>query len=242
MSDWFDEYYSTCFYKNLKINHPLKTLSFYDACFGWCLPIDKNTPILDFGAGLGNLMFWLRQRGFTNVHGVDISKEQCEMAQKISGVTVEHISNPLEYLRIHREKFGLVFMSDVIEHIPKVEMVEILKAIYYALIPGGSLVIKTDNISSPTGIYQLYMDFTHEYCFTESTLEQLLRICKYENISIKGEPMPIPKRPWHWWKPLVRILYWFALRIIYEAEQPRGDRNPKIFAKSLIARCYRPLN
>ncbi len=237
----YDRYYSTCFQKT-KMLDPRQTLRFYDACFEWCLPKEKNLSVLDFGAGLGNLMFWLKSKGFNDVSGIDISKEQCEMAKKISQMNVEFCLDPLAYLESHKENYAMIFMSDVLEHIPKREMLIYLKSIFSALKPGGIFVVKTDNISSPTGLYQLYMDFTHEYCFTEQTLAQLLGISGFEQIIIKGEPMFWTKRPWNWWKPVVRQLYWLLLRILYEAEQPRGERNPRIFSKSLIARCNRPIN
>ena len=237
----YEKYYSTIYSRSNMID-PRSTTRFYESCFGWGLPAERNLPVLDFGAGLGNLMFWLKQKGFSNVSGIDLSLEQCEMARKISNIEVQYCQDSLQYLREHPMAFNIIFMSDVIEHLPKSEMPKYLCAIHDALIPGGFLVLKTDNVSSPTGIYQHHMDFTHEYTFVESSLKQLLLMCSFEDVKMKGESIPWPRRPWLWWKPVVRHLYWWLLRLVYEAEQPRGVNNPTIFSKSLIACCRRPLS
>jgi 2-polyprenyl-3-methyl-5-hydroxy-6-metoxy-1,4-benzoquinol methylase len=70
----FEHYYSINFSKT-GMDDPRKTLRFYDACFNWCLSENKEIRVLDYGAGLGNLMYWLKQKGFTYVYGIDVSKD-----------------------------------------------------------------------------------------------------------------------------------------------------------------------
>jgi 2-polyprenyl-3-methyl-5-hydroxy-6-metoxy-1,4-benzoquinol methylase len=235
----YEKYYSTVFSKT-KLKGPEQTFDFYNRCFTWCLPSKKQDKILDFGAGLGNLTAWLHNKGYQNTVSVDLSREQCIKAKEICNVTVEHISNPYEYLCSQESTFDAIFMSDVIEHIPKTELISTLTALKKCLKPGGFISIKTDNVSTPTGIYHHHFDFTHEYTFVERSLSQLLKICDFEKVEIRGHSMAWPKRPWNWWKPVVRWMYIGLLKIVYEAEQPRGDNNPQIFSVNLIARAYRP--
>lgn len=52
--------------------------------FGRFLPKDKNAKIIDVGCGNGSFVWWLRQIGYQNVEGIDISKEQVESASKLN--------------------------------------------------------------------------------------------------------------------------------------------------------------
>lgn len=234
----FDKFFSSIFYQN--VCKPGETLKFYDMCFAEYLPQDRSSCLLDFGAGLGYLTYWLKYNGYSNITSIDLSQEQCTMAKELNGVDVKYCPDTLAYLESNPGKFNAILMSDVIEHISKPMITVYLKALHRALVPGGLLILKTENVSSPTGIYQHHMDFTHEYNFVESSLRQVLLMCNFEDIKIKGESLGFSLRPWLWWKPIVRHLYWALLRVVYEAEQPRGRRNPTIYAKSLISCCRKP--
>ena len=233
----FDNYYHSCF-SDTKLINPEQSLDAYNRCFNWCIPSDKNCRILDFGAGLGNLTFWLKSKGFNNIISIDVSRDQCSMAQQ-HGIDVVHVPDSLVYLKNMKNAFDIIFMSDVLEHIPKSQMIDYVNAIKNSLVKDGVFIVKTENISSPTGIYQHHMDFTHEYNFVEKSLRQLLVMCDFTEVEIRGYKMPWPKRPWLWWKPIVRLIYIGIIKIIYSAEQPRGSNNPKIFSNSLICRATR---
>ena len=216
---------------------PRSTLRFYDDCYGWCLPADKQTCILDFGAGTGKLMFWLKERGYQNIMGVDLSPDQVQMAKTLSGQDVTQVDDPLQFLRQSRD-FGLVFMSDVIEHIPKWDQPIYLKAIHNALNLSGQLILKTENIASPIGIYQHSMDYTHEYNFTELSLRQLLLSTGFTDIQIRGEQYPWSWRPVNIKRAIIRSIWFWLLKQLYDAERPSGN-NPTIFSKSLICASHR---
>ncbi len=214
---------------------PRSTLHFYDDCYGWSLPTDKQIKILDFGAGTGKLMFWLKERGYLNVVGVDLSPEQAQMAKTLSGQDVTQVDDPLQFLG-QNKGFGLIFMSDVIEHISKWDQPSYLNAMHGALELGGQLVIKTENISSPVGVYQHSMDYTHEYNFTELSLRQLLLSTGFKDIQIRGERYPWSWRPVNIKRAIVRGIWFWLLKQLYDAERPSGN-NPTIFSKSLICVC-----
>jgi 2-polyprenyl-3-methyl-5-hydroxy-6-metoxy-1,4-benzoquinol methylase len=46
------------------------------------LPEDKGSVILDAGCGNGAFLYFLKQMGFKNLTGIDISSEQIEVAKK----------------------------------------------------------------------------------------------------------------------------------------------------------------
>jgi 2-polyprenyl-3-methyl-5-hydroxy-6-metoxy-1,4-benzoquinol methylase len=233
----FDNYYESCF-AGTKLHSPKESFDHYRRSFDWLLPADKQCRLLDFGAGLGNLTLWLMSQGYQSITSIDVSKDQCAVAQEF-GANVIHVPDSLSYLIEEKGSFDVIFLSDVIEHIPKSQMMDYMSAAKDALVEGGMLVVKTENVSSPTGIYQHHMDFTHEYNFVEKSLRQLLMMVGFREVEIRGPSMPWPRRPWLWWKPIVRMIYIGLIRVIYAAEQPRGDNNPRIFSNSLVARAYR---
>ncbi|MCX7704381.1 MAG: class I SAM-dependent methyltransferase [Planctomycetota bacterium] len=47
------------------------------------LPKDKNAKILELGCGYGAFLLFLKQQGYTNLIGVDISPQQVETAHKL---------------------------------------------------------------------------------------------------------------------------------------------------------------
>lgn len=233
----FDNYFQTCFVET-ELKSAEQSFDHYRRCFTWLLPVDPKCKILDFGAGLGNLTIWLNSLGYTNIVSVDISKDQCDAAHEF-GVEVIHVPTPLDFLRNRLDTFDVIFMSDVIEHIPKSQMISYLEAAKSALHDNGYVAVKTENVSSPTGIYQHHMDFTHEYNFVEKSLKQLFKIVGFREIEVRGHSMPWPRRPWLWWRPVFRFLYVGIVKAIYAAEQPRGKNNPRIFSNSLIARALK---
>ena len=50
---------------------------------GW-LPESKDAAIVDLACGSGDLLRFFKQRGYTNIHGVDVSPEQVELARQDS--------------------------------------------------------------------------------------------------------------------------------------------------------------
>jgi len=235
---FYDRYFSTCFGQ---YELPDKSAIFraYEGLYSDWLPKEKNVTILDLGAGLGLLVAWLRNAGFPNVTGVEPSGEQCAAALHHYDIELVMTKDVKGYLSENQHCFDVVFLTDVIEHVPKPHMPEYLSNIMQALKPGGCLNLRTDNMASPIGAYQYRMDFTHEYCFTERSLQQLLSTVGFERIVVRGERYNVGRRPAALKRAIIRWMWWRVLEQLYEAERPMAV-NPRIFSKNLIAKCYRP--
>ena len=65
-----------------------------------------------------------------------------------------------------RERFDVVFLFEVIEHLDLEEGVRLLKRIYDLLNPGGRLILTTPNVFNPS---RYWRDATHKvaYCYDE---------------------------------------------------------------------------
>ncbi|HEC69857.1 MAG TPA: class I SAM-dependent methyltransferase, partial [Candidatus Omnitrophica bacterium] len=95
--------------------------------------LDVNLKILDIGCGDGFFMELLRDLGFKNIKGIDISVSMLEKAKE-KGLDVEKKDI---YDIDDKEKYSVVLVMDVLEHLEKPE--EALKKIYNILNPQGFL-------------------------------------------------------------------------------------------------------
>jgi len=143
---------------------------------------DKSSKILDFGCGFGQLIGALSKQGFTNLKGVDISSDAVNEAQK-RGLPVFLITSIQDFAK-GDEKFDVIFMSHVLEHFPKEEVIPTLKLIKEnLLLPNGRLFIQVPNAQSPTGLYWMYEDFTHHLLFTAGSLIYVLKASGFTDIT-----------------------------------------------------------
>lgn len=147
------------------------------------LPKDKETRFIDLGCGAGHFLYMLKQSGYENIFGIDVSEEQVELCRKIAPdkVTRDDVRTFLEQNKI---KWHFISMLDVIEHFPKLEIYEILSSIYNSLEDNGKILIKTSNMANLFGNYTRYIDFTHECGFTDLSLRQVLLSIGFKNVRI----------------------------------------------------------
>jgi SAM-dependent methyltransferase len=174
---------------------------------GW-LPAQKDTPILELACGGGRLLHFLKQRGFTNLTGVDISPEQIALAKQVTGNV--HQASVFDFLQQNSRSFDLIIGLDVIEHLFKDEALRLLDLVGQALKPNGRLILQTLNASNPWALTVRYGDFTHEIAFTADCLQRLMKLCGFQQIEAR-EQGPVP---WGYGlKSCLRNLLWKLIRL-----------------------------
>lgn len=156
---------------------------------GWW-PDDRSVPVLDLACGDGTLLYLAKQLGFTSVSGVDLSPEQVALARQVPAEV--ELGDGTAYLKRHPGRFGLITAIDVIEHLTKDEVFDLLDAARLALRPGGRLVLQTPNAAAPFGMAVRYGDFTHEQAFTPGVLGRLLTMTGFSTPEAR-EMGPIPR-------------------------------------------------
>lgn len=146
------------------------------------LPTDKTARILDIGCGVGQLLDALRRGGYANIAGIDVSSKavsQCTSRE----LPVERIDDLHSFCMKSECKHDFIIMSHVIEHLPKDQIIDILRMIRTKLLAdGGSFVVSTPNAQSNTGCYWAYEDFTHTVIFTTGSLSYVLLSAGFERI------------------------------------------------------------
>lgn len=214
---------------------PSSAIRYYRLNFGGVLPVNKDARILDIGFGMGKFLYFLKTSGYENISGLEICREEYEYVRKSICEDVVLTEDTLAWLNESKDKWDCISMLDVIEHLPKPQVIPILSSIRERLNPGGHLIIRTDNMSGLTGLFQRYMDFTHESGFVEHSLREVLEMAGFIEITIFGEKYGGP----NFYHPkvilalLFRKVWFYVLSLIYALE--RGGNNPRIFAKNLIA-------
>ncbi len=155
---------------------------------GQHFPPDKNAAILEIGPGLGALLGHLHTHcGYGNIKAVDVSAEVVEACNRVLPGSTELTTDTTAFLEDHPGEFDLILMFHVLEHVPKDEVMPLLKALRRSLSEKGKLVVEVPNIAHPVmGAYQRYHDFTHTVGFTDQSLGFVLRNSGFRDVTVYG--------------------------------------------------------
>lgn len=179
----YDGYISCGQYQTLGIADYDRWASAAEWRFGNWLPRQVGSRCLDLGSGCGQVLYMLRRFGYTDIRGIDFSRECVTQAQAMNlpveyaDVTIWLDSSPL--------RFDVIFAVDLLEHIEKSSVVSLLRQIIEHLADGGVFIAQTVNGESPMFGQIRYGDFTHENTFTQQSLSALLRHVGFDEIQFK---------------------------------------------------------
>lgn len=180
------------------------------------MPSKKDITILDLACGHGSLIYCLKQHGYSNVHGVDISAQQVNLAHEL-GLTEVKCQDIKEFLSGKKNEFDVIFLMDILEHFTKQELFDYLDIVNQSLKQSGKVIIHVPNAEGIFGMRIRYGDLTHENCFTPQSINQLLAASGFTSVTCH-EDKPIP----HGLKSFIRAIMWkifsFPFRLLFAAE------------------------
>jgi 2-polyprenyl-3-methyl-5-hydroxy-6-metoxy-1,4-benzoquinol methylase len=143
--------------------------------------------LLDFGAGRGELLQQLHQRGrFSRLTGVDLfARPATGLASSVQWIQ-QDLNQPLEFAG----KFDVVICSEVIEHLENPR--QTFRILHAALQPGGTLILTMPNQESVRSYASLllrghfisFVDSCYPAHITALLRKDLIRIsheCGFEN-------------------------------------------------------------
>ncbi len=168
----------------------------------------KDIEILELGCGRGYLLEYLKNTGFNNLKGIDISEEQIEIS-KTKGFDVK-VADAFEYLKNNGSKFKLIFALDFVEHFYKEELFQLFEGIFENLEEGGLLIMHTPNGQAIISPKMIYGDLTHLTIFTPVSAQQILRIIGFKDIKC-FESEPVPKNI----KGIIRVILWNVIKFSF---------------------------
>lgn len=189
--------------------------SVYRRLYAKYLPKDKESSILELGAGYGFFLYFLKENGFNNIFGIDISSEPIEIAKK-NGINNIIYADIQDFLSSKEKAYDLIVAIDVLEHFKKEEVFNLLQKIYSSLREEGILLLQVPNGDYPFGGGYQHGDFTHETTFTPKNMRQILQVIGFKNILFKQcdnylfNPMPFYRRFfWQMFRKIIRFYIYF---------------------------------
>jgi len=139
------------------------------------IPYVPGGKALDIGCGCGELLLWLKNHGWSEVCGVEMSRSAADLANR-HGLNV--FCGTLEQARYPDRFFDLISLNQVLEHMH--DPMQTLKEVHRMLKPDGLLLVGVPNFGSfenaVLGRHQSILTEVprHLYHFTLRTLTRML--------------------------------------------------------------------
>jgi 2-polyprenyl-3-methyl-5-hydroxy-6-metoxy-1,4-benzoquinol methylase len=150
------------------------------AHWGLVLPHDKAARILDLGCGRGGILRSLRKMGYENLSGIDGDAAAVDYC-RTSGLAVD-LGDIVSWCSTTSERFDLVILNHVLEHLDKPSVIPFLKTLAEILSQGGTLYVAVPNAQSNTGSYWAFEDFTHSTIFTSGSIHYVAIMAGFRSV------------------------------------------------------------
>lgn len=242
--EWKQRIYNSYMSNGFKDSHSLKKeFEIYNRYFKKnylkYLPKNKDCRILELGCGMGQFYYFCSDCGYLNYKGIDASYENIDFIKNRFGTDAD-VSTGDIFTFLEKEKnnnYEVVILNDVIEHLNKNEVFEVLDGVNRLLVDNGVFLIKTPNMANPyVNTAGRYIDFTHEIGFTEKSMVQILRATGYRDINIVGTDIYV-------FNPVISIIAKLFSKIInlflFLFSALYGRTSLKIFEKDILAVAYK---
>jgi len=185
---------------------------------------DEEKQLLNIGIGRGEMLSCMKEWGYINYNGVDISKSIVDFCKSLD-LNCELTDKTENWLENKKNAFDLITLLDVIEHIQKPNLFNFLKSVKNSLTENGILIIQTPNMQSPDPNLHRYNDITHEIGFNEHSLKQTLISVGFKDIRFFGFETIISNNLISRIQKFLRSLYWLKIRC---NRRINCNLNPKI--------------
>lgn len=222
--------------------HVADMTKYYQGVLGTHLPTPHGKRLLDVGCGMGLALRAMKDYGFDWVHGIDVSPEQIAACRRL-GESCELVEDTHAYLSNCQERYDVVLLLDVLEHIPVGEQIEVMRALLSVIEPGGRVIITVPNATSPLAARWRYIDFTHHSSFTEHSLRFVLLNAGFSPVEIPGQG-PLKRPSLRFWKrgfrpALAKWLVRYFWRLALMTEIPQEHIDEISLELNLIAVAYK---
>lgn len=201
-------------------------VEYYDHSYGEYLPKNKDASILEIGCSFGWFLYYLDKKGYKKIFGIDLDPEKIAYVNRFGIKKAKNI-DAFDFLKDKKDRYDLIAVTYVLEHIPKSKIFKFLNLIYESLRKGGRIVVTVPNMESPLNLRLRYLDFTHELSFTVNSLLHVLYYSNFDDLRIK-DTFIIPKEK----ERKKRCLE--AVNFLEKLYNDLGVRPPAFFGEGLI--------
>jgi len=138
---------------------------------------ESHSSMLEIGCYLGYTLISIQQlECFNRIEAIEISETAANLAIKKTGLESIYCDDAFNFLPQKENKYDVIIMKAVLEHIPKDKIGELLKLIYNSMKNDGIALISVPNMDWIGANHERYMDFTHEIGFTVESLKDIMNI------------------------------------------------------------------
>ncbi len=146
------------------------------------IPADRNSRILDAGCGSGAFLYFLRQAGYENLMGVDVSAEQVALAHGFGLTFVKQQDIRSCLASLAENSLDVLLLMDVLEHLTREELLDVLDGASRVLQHDGRCIAHVPNAAGLFGMGIRYGDLTHEIAFTPESARQVFTLTGFQQI------------------------------------------------------------
>ncbi len=221
MKEVFDSYIDNAFGEYKQAHFKIRQ---FEINYRKFFPVDKKAAVLDIGIGRGEMLSCMKNWGYENYLGIDISLSTIRFCKSIN-LNCELVDDPIKWLCVNNERFELITLLDVLEHVKKEETISFLRALYVSLRHSGILIIQVPNLQAPDGQLHRYNDITHEVGYIEHSLKQVLVATGFKNLHFYGFEDIVHTGCKTHVRYILRFLLWKWIRFMRIVN---GNLNPKI--------------
>ncbi len=131
---------------------------------------------LEVGPGFGEFLETLKRHGTTDVDVID--RDETVLRHVAARHAICHAwPAPVEELAALEHslrKYDVIYLSEILEHVRKESIIDVVRRLYARLKPGGAILIVAPNAGNPLCSVELYADFTHETAFSVNAFRQIV--------------------------------------------------------------------
>jgi 2-polyprenyl-3-methyl-5-hydroxy-6-metoxy-1,4-benzoquinol methylase len=165
-----------------------KHLRQFDREFMLLSAATPDMSVLELGCGSGLFLRYLRERGFAVIAGVDYDENLAAALAGLDGVE-------LTFGDVHEfaanaggnRRFDRIVLFDLLEHMDLDRAMTLLGDLRGLLAPGGRLVIRVPNATSPWGLRMQFDTFDHVTVYAPNRLRELAHFTGYRCETIVGQ-------------------------------------------------------
>lgn len=195
--------------------------------------LSRDAPLLELGCGQGLFLRFLKEHGFSNAEGIDISEEQILLARQ-RDLRVQ-AADAFVFLKSRKNAFAAIVALDFIEHFTADELLDLVPLIHTALMDQGMVLIRTPNGEGLFPGRIIYGDITHMSIFTPNSIAQLFRQFFFDQIEFYECP-PIPCD----FRGKLRLLLWKIVRQVANiCKKIETGHTQGIWTENLVMRCVK---
>ncbi|GAB6052502.1 hypothetical protein JCM17960_13220 [Magnetospira thiophila] len=193
MADFYQTYEDFKGYRTpgLKAKH----IRQFDREFWQVAHVAPTHSVLELGCGAGQFLLYLRAKGISDFLGLD---HDPALAPVIPAEVADHfqVADIWAFLEATERRFDRIALFDVLEHFTPDDGVKLLAGLKSRLHPGGRIVVRVPNVSSPWGLQYQYGDLTHRAAYTPSSLTQLGQAAGLPQVTCHAQVQGSRSRRW----------------------------------------------